>query len=119
MNDTFNFKEWSSKKIIEEAEKIAEELLKSRKSLDTQLRKIYDYILKERGRGNEERIPMLRAKLAYAVSRNYDLYPLFNAIDEKIKNAEDVDIKKLADFMESVIAYYKFKPVKEKIERRQ
>ena len=117
MSNGFNFNEWSSKQIVEEAEKTAKALI-GKRSLDTQLRKIYDYILKERGRGDKERIPMLRAKLAYAVSRNQDLYHLFKVIDEKIKDAVNVDLDKLADFMEAVIAYYKFEPIKEKMERR-
>jgi len=108
--------------IIQKAESIAESLYNSRKDLDTQLRKFYGYLL-EFQRNVEskvtdkhqriDRLPLLKAKVAYLVARNNRLVPLVQQLEPWLNKAEGIeDLEKIIRFMEGVISFYKYIPIK-------
>lgn len=124
---------WSEEALVKEAEEVARKLWeqqgkKEDNALDTQIRKILDGVRKldaafDRSgpKGfNPGRVTLLRPKLAYAVSRNKALRPLYEALEAvipKVRIKEDFD--QLIDFVEAVVAYHKFYPVRQEWDRQE
>ncbi|OQX53550.1 MAG: type III-A CRISPR-associated protein Csm2 [Candidatus Cloacimonas sp. 4484_209] len=126
--------EISTQQLVKEAEEVAKELAKrgafgreGNTKLTTQLRKIYDYLLKikrevEKGSSDEkikEKLYLIRPKIAYAVSRSKErkalgLKPLQEKMEPWIHEFREPkrDLEKLIQFMESVISFYKYETSK-------
>ncbi len=114
-----DFAEIDAKDLVEYASKIARDLAKNvgDNSVGTsQLRKFLDYINRIKTElyqiddsSLREKMLFLKPKLAYAVSRNYNLknlYEILVPIIDQVKTRES--FKKLARFYESIVAYHKF-----------
>ncbi len=109
-------KSWKGKNLIDSARKMAEEL--SRQKLDTQLRKIFDTLRKiemdfERlgvtDEEVEEKVVLLKPRLAYTAARTSQLKKLVEVLSDSIDHVHDrKDFEKLIAFMEAVLAYYKY-----------
>jgi len=104
----------SYQQLVDEAEKVATDLWNNGRNLDTQLRKFYDYLLKVQRKKEKEKLPILRAKLAYFVARNDKLAPLGKKMEPWLRslNNPEEDIEKLVRFLESVISFYKYKSIR-------
>jgi CRISPR type III-A-associated protein Csm2 len=101
--------EWSADEIVKNAESVANKLTQSRQQLDTQIRKFLDAMRQIERKFSKEKVVLLKPKLAYAVSRNPDLLPLFEVLEPAIDRvSNENEFKKLVSFMEAIVAYYKF-----------
>jgi CRISPR type III-A-associated protein Csm2 len=104
------------------AEILAEQLGKTPDAaLDTQVRKFLDALRKldiafTRAKAfDRSRVALLKPKLAYAVSRKEELVPLYRVIDAALPKVKDGDdFKFLLDFVEAVLAFYKYQEVSPK-----
>lgn len=109
-------KTWRGKELIDCAYSLAEELRGQK--LDTQLRKIFDTLRKlemdiERlnltGKEVEEKVVLLKPRLAYTAARTSRLKGLIKVLSDSIDRVHDrEDFEKLVEFMEAVLAYYKY-----------
>ncbi len=102
--------QWKAEAMISAAESLAQSL---GSKLDTQLRRIFDALKKlemESHQGfQRDQVIMLKPRLAYTVSRTPELKSLYRILDQAINRVHSQeDFKKLVDFMEAVLAYYKF-----------
>lgn len=102
--------EWKVEELIKEAEEVAKGLSDKR---DTQLRKIFDSLRKvERGFEKEfkkDELLFLKPRLMYVASRHRDLRSLVESIINKLDEVKkSEDFQYLLNFVEAVIAYYKF-----------
>jgi len=111
--------------LVQGANKLAEKLGKGQDTaVDTHVRKFLDALrkldiafsrqkeekAKEEKAFDRSRVALLKPKLAYAVSRKEELLPLYQILEvaiPKIKNRKD--FKYLVDFVESVVAFYKYR----------
>lgn len=107
-----NLKDWNTKEMVESAQKIVNSL---NKGLHTQLRKIFGSLRKLELQFNKQpfstdELILLKYRLAYAASRSKELNIIRKELDKAIDKVSDQkDFKKLVNFMEAIVAYYKHK----------
>ncbi len=103
-------KNWPAEDMIQTAETLGRNL---ERNLDTQLRKVFDSFKKLEMDLNlqfsRDEVLMLKPRLAYAVSRTAALRNLYRVLDQAIDRVYSLeDFKKLVQFVEAVLAYYKY-----------
>ena len=84
--------------------------LKNRGLKTAQVRKIYSAVKKiERGGFDQNKLVMLKPKLAYAAARNREVTPLKDALIEAIDQvgSDEIKFKNFVDFFEATLAYHK------------
>jgi len=90
--------------------------LKDRELKMAQIRRFFDAVRKldvqfNRGKDfSKDKVVLLKPKLAYAVGRNKEVWPLWKVVDPAITGGSKSydDFKKLLWLIEAIVAYHKF-----------